>query len=68
MNNPERRLHVAEFKVRLMPDDAELLRALAQRNDMPTAVLARQMLRRELLRRTQATVPVASKEGPCRAA
>jgi len=65
--NPERCLHVAEVKVRLVPDDAALLRALARRGDMPPAVLARVMLRRELRRLSQTALAVDKREGPLRA-
>jgi len=67
VDDPERLLHVAEVKVRLVPDDAALLRALARRGDMPPAVLARVMLRRELHRVSQHGAAVGNTEGPVRA-
>lgn len=41
-------LHIEEFKIRLKPADAELLRALARKKDVPPAVFIRAMLMREL--------------------
>lgn len=40
----EAHLHVEEFKVRLKPADAALLRALAGKRDVPPAVLARAII------------------------
>ncbi|WP_295585570.1 hypothetical protein [uncultured Lamprocystis sp.] len=34
-------LHIAEFKLRLKPADADLLRALARKRDVPPAVMVR---------------------------
>lgn len=45
MNDPEKSLHVREVKVRLRPDDAALLAALARKLDVPPAVLARKFVR-----------------------
>ena len=67
MIDPERHLHVAEFKVRLRPDDAALLKALARKGDLPPAVLARTLLLRELARRTQPSWLGGMSEGPVRA-
>lgn len=33
--------HIEEFKIRLRPDDADLVRALARKLDVPPAVLMR---------------------------
>lgn len=47
MNDPtsiERDLHVEEIKVRLKPGDAELIRALDRKLDIPTAVLMRRLV------------------------
>lgn len=46
--DPERDLHVEEFKVRLRPVDAALIRALARKRDVPPAVFIRALLLREL--------------------
>lgn len=43
--DPEAQLHVRERKVRLRPEDDDLLRALARRLDIPPAVLARKFIR-----------------------
>lgn len=40
----EENLHIEEFKVRLKPADAALLRALAGKRDVPPAVLARAII------------------------
>ena len=48
MRDPERDLHVEEVKVRFKPDDAELLRLIAKRKDMPLAVLVRTIVVRSL--------------------
>ncbi|NCC41499.1 MAG: hypothetical protein EOM21_19155 [Gammaproteobacteria bacterium] len=40
----ERNLHVEEIKVRLKPGDAELVRALALKLDIPVAVLMRRLV------------------------
>jgi hypothetical protein len=42
--------HVDEIKVRLTEKDAELLRVLAWRKDVPVAVLARSLIVAELSR------------------
>lgn len=41
-------MHVIEIKVRLTESDAEFLKQLANRNDLPTAVLARMLIVRGL--------------------
>lgn len=43
--DPERNLHVRERKVRLKPEDDDLLLALARKLDVPPAVLARKFIR-----------------------
>jgi hypothetical protein len=40
--------HIEEFKIRLRPADADLLRALAAKKDVPPAVLLRSLVMREL--------------------
>lgn len=47
MNDPtsiERNLHVEEIKVRLKPGDAQVIRALAFKLDLPVAVLVRRLV------------------------
>lgn len=39
--DPEAKLHVDEFKIRLRPSDGALVRALAGKLDIPPAVLLR---------------------------
>ena len=46
--DPERDLHVEEFKVRLRPVDAALIRALARKRDVPPAVFIRALVLREI--------------------
>ncbi len=43
-------LHIEEFKVRLRDEDADLVRALARKTQVPAAVLLRQFVLRELER------------------
>lgn len=43
--DPEAQLHVRERKVRLRPEDDDLLLALARKLDIPPAVLARKLIR-----------------------
>jgi len=45
LTDPERKLHVRERKVRLRPEDDDLLLALARKLDVPPAVLARKFIR-----------------------
>lgn len=40
----EENLHIEEFKIRLKPADAALLRGLAGKRDVPPAVLARAII------------------------
>lgn len=58
MNDTEKFKHISEIKVRLRPDDAVLLRALARHRDIPPAVLARTLLLREM-RRVSEPMPMA---------
>jgi len=43
-----RDLHSEEFKIRLKLDDADLVRALARKLDIPPAVLIRRWVRKEV--------------------
>jgi len=46
----DRDLHSEEFKIRLKSDDADLVRALARKLDIPPAVLIRRWVRKEVSR------------------
>lgn len=50
--------HEIEIKVRLTERDAALLVSIARREDMPTAVLARTIIRRQLAKLMRAGVSV----------
>lgn len=52
-------LHIVEIKVRLRPADAALLRALARKRDVPSAVLGREIIVKAL-GSTWSSVPVAT--------
>lgn len=41
-------LHIEEFKIRLKPEDADLVRALARKLDVPPAVLIRRWVRTQV--------------------
>ncbi len=40
--------HIRSFRVRLRPDDANLLLALAKKADVPPAILLRSLIRKQL--------------------
>lgn len=52
--DPEARLHCSPVKVRLMPGQMDRLQSLARARDVPPAVLARELLLRQLAQAEQA--------------
>lgn len=46
--NHDEDLHIEEFKIRLRPRDARLVRALAGKLDIPPAVLMRRWVRKAI--------------------